>query len=41
MHPGWLSNAYVAWDEDSRDAFFVDSGAHVLAAQVGAIEHRQ
>ena len=27
MHPGWLSNAYVAWDEDSRDAFFVDSGA--------------
>jgi hydroxyacylglutathione hydrolase len=27
MDPGWLSNAYVAWDEDSREAFFVDSGA--------------
>ena len=27
MHPGWLSNAYLAWDEDTRDAFFVDSGA--------------
>jgi hydroxyacylglutathione hydrolase len=27
MHPGWLSNAYLVWDEDSREAFFVDSGA--------------
>jgi hydroxyacylglutathione hydrolase len=27
MHPGWLSNAYLAWDEGSREAFFVDSGA--------------
>ena len=27
MHPEWLSNAYVAWDEDSKEAFFVDSGA--------------
>jgi glyoxylase-like metal-dependent hydrolase (beta-lactamase superfamily II) len=27
MHPEWLSNAYLAWDEDSREAFFVDSGA--------------
>jgi glyoxylase-like metal-dependent hydrolase (beta-lactamase superfamily II) len=27
MHPGWLSNAYLAWDEASREAFFVDSGA--------------
>ena len=27
MDPGWLSNAYLAWDEDSREAFFVDSGA--------------
>jgi hydroxyacylglutathione hydrolase len=27
MHPGWLSNAYLVWDEGSREAFFVDSGA--------------
>jgi hydroxyacylglutathione hydrolase len=27
MHPGWLSNAYLAWDEGTRGAFFVDSGA--------------
>ena len=27
MHPGWLSNAYLVWDERTRDAFFVDSGA--------------
>jgi hydroxyacylglutathione hydrolase len=27
MHPGWLSNAYLAWDEVSREGFFVDSGA--------------
>jgi glyoxylase-like metal-dependent hydrolase (beta-lactamase superfamily II) len=27
MHPDWLSNAYLVWDEDSREAFFVDSGA--------------
>jgi len=27
MHPEWLSNAYLAWDEGTRDAFFVDSGA--------------
>jgi glyoxylase-like metal-dependent hydrolase (beta-lactamase superfamily II) len=27
MHPGWLSNAYLAWNEESREAFFVDSGA--------------
>jgi hydroxyacylglutathione hydrolase len=27
MHPGWLSNAYLAWDETGREAFFVDSGA--------------
>jgi hydroxyacylglutathione hydrolase len=27
MHPEWLSNAYLAWDETTRDAFFVDSGA--------------
>jgi hydroxyacylglutathione hydrolase len=27
MHPKWLSNAYLAWDEGSREAFFVDSGA--------------
>jgi hydroxyacylglutathione hydrolase len=27
MHPEWLSNAYLAWDEGRREAFFVDSGA--------------
>jgi hydroxyacylglutathione hydrolase len=27
MHPGWLSNAYLAWDEANREGFFVDSGA--------------
>jgi hydroxyacylglutathione hydrolase len=27
MHPEWLSNAYLVWDEDSHEAFFVDSGA--------------
>jgi hydroxyacylglutathione hydrolase len=27
MHPEWLSNAYLVWDEESREAFFVDSGA--------------
>jgi hydroxyacylglutathione hydrolase len=27
MHPDWLSNAYLAWDESTREAFFVDSGA--------------
>jgi hydroxyacylglutathione hydrolase len=27
MHPDWLSNAYLAWDEGTREAFFVDSGA--------------
>ena len=27
MHRSWLSNAYLAWDEESREAFFVDSGA--------------
>jgi hydroxyacylglutathione hydrolase len=26
MHPEWLSNAYLVWDEESREAFFVDSG---------------
>ena len=27
MDPGWLSNAYLVWDESTREAFFVDSGA--------------
>src|SRR3954453_18403351 len=27
MDSGWLSNASLAWDEGSREAFFVDSGA--------------
>ena len=26
MHPGWLSNTYVVWDEGTKEAFFVDSG---------------
>jgi hydroxyacylglutathione hydrolase len=40
MHPEWLSNAYLAWNEETRDAFFVDSGApleplHELIASEG------
>jgi hydroxyacylglutathione hydrolase len=27
MHPEWLSNAYLAWNEGTREGFFVDSGA--------------
>ena len=27
MHPGWLSNAYLAYDEPGGTAVFVDSGA--------------
>jgi hydroxyacylglutathione hydrolase len=27
MHPGWLSNAYLVWDEPGGTAVFVDSGA--------------
>ncbi len=27
MHPDWLSNAYLVWDEETRRAMFVDSGA--------------
>jgi hydroxyacylglutathione hydrolase len=27
MHPEWLSNAYLVWNEETRNAFFVDSGA--------------
>ncbi len=27
MHPEWLSNAYLAWDEGTREGYFVDSGA--------------
>jgi hydroxyacylglutathione hydrolase len=26
MHPDWLSNTYLVWDETSKEAFFVDSG---------------
>src|SRR5436305_10471463 len=26
MHPQWLSNTYLVWDEGSKEAFFVDSG---------------
>ena len=38
MDPGWLSNAYLAWDEGTREAFFVDSGAPLepLVEVVGA-----
>ena len=27
MHPDWLSNAYLVWDDGTREAYFVDSGA--------------
>ena len=27
MHPEWLSNAYLVWDEASRESFFVASRA--------------
>jgi glyoxylase-like metal-dependent hydrolase (beta-lactamase superfamily II) len=27
MHPDWLSNAYLVWDEPGGEALFVDSGA--------------
>ena len=27
MHSDWLSNTYLVWDEETREAFFVDSGA--------------
>ena len=27
MHPDWLSNAYLVWDEGTKEAYFVDSGA--------------
>ena len=27
MHPEWLSNAYLVWDEATREALFIDSGA--------------
>jgi hydroxyacylglutathione hydrolase len=27
MHPGWLSNAYLVWDEPGGTAVFIDSGA--------------
>jgi glyoxylase-like metal-dependent hydrolase (beta-lactamase superfamily II) len=37
MHPEWLSNAYLVWDEETRDAFFVDSGAP-LEPLVEAVE---
>jgi hydroxyacylglutathione hydrolase len=37
MHPDWLSNAYLVWDEDSREAFFVDSGAP-LEPLLGTVE---
>ena len=37
MHPDWLSNAYLAWDEGTREAFFVDSGAP-LEPLIAAVE---
>jgi len=37
MHPEWLSNAYLVWDEGTREAFFVDSGAP-LDPLVAAVE---
>jgi hydroxyacylglutathione hydrolase len=40
MHPDWLSNAFLVWDETTREAFFVDSGApleplHEVVAREG------
>ena len=40
MHPDWLSNAYLAWDETRREAFFVDSGAP-LGALVDVVERER
>jgi hydroxyacylglutathione hydrolase len=37
MHPEWLSNAYLVWDERTREASFVDSGAP-LEPLVGVVE---
>jgi hydroxyacylglutathione hydrolase len=37
MHPDWLSNAYLVWEEGSREAFFVDSGAP-LAPLLAVVE---
>ena len=37
MHPEWLSNAYLCWDEESKEAFFVDSGGP-LAPLLEAVE---
>jgi hydroxyacylglutathione hydrolase len=38
MHPDWLSNAYLVWDEETSEAWFVDSGAPLepLVALVGS-----
>jgi glyoxylase-like metal-dependent hydrolase (beta-lactamase superfamily II) len=37
MHPGWLSNAYLVYDEPGGAAFFVDSGGPLdeLLEEVG------
>jgi glyoxylase-like metal-dependent hydrolase (beta-lactamase superfamily II) len=37
MHPDWLSNAYLVWDEGTREAYFVDSGAP-LEPLIAAVE---
>jgi hydroxyacylglutathione hydrolase len=37
MHPDWLSNAYLVWDEGTREAWFVDSGAP-LEPLIGVVE---
>jgi hydroxyacylglutathione hydrolase len=40
MHPDWLSNAYLVWDEATREAFFVDSGAP-LEPLVAVVEREE
>jgi len=37
MHPGWLSNAYLVYDEPGGTALFVDSGAP-LEPLIGTVE---
>ncbi len=40
LHPGWLSNAYLVWDEAGGDAMFVDSGAP-LEPLIEAVERER
>jgi hydroxyacylglutathione hydrolase len=40
MHPGWLSNAYLVYDEPGGTALFVDSGAP-LEPLIDAVEQER